>query len=883
MRWIACLAFLTVLSAVTSAQETTYTFQNEALIAGVPYYGVTDYTKQHYPAGPVQWKPSELRWYAYGPAALGDVYQFRRLVTVFDIGALPRGMVEKAILTYTIHYDKDVDKSYACKVFSTAAPYLEDGDALASGQIPPGKAGQDVPVTFDVTEYVKKCKASASFELRSAHDRYLVSVWTSGKWGPWARAVDQPVGSKDFFPKLTVSVIAPRVPPSPTPCWVAPGEKANFGGDKKAVCSFVSKPRESSLKDSDIRDGSFVPDVSGDYVVQVQSNGIFQYAAVTARPVHASRPRLSIDSEALARLGKAAARADGGWIKLKRSAEDRVVKPVERGYAGFGYREAVDTLSMAYLVSDDERYARRALEVMETASKDGLPLVSSDSGYCIRAYGPAIAIGYDRLNHLLSNVEKARYWRDLNYWLAWYAALGYQNSGPAMGNYFSGYFSALYTAAYATYGENPRAPVLMDEARRFFDDMIVANVDGGPLEGGDDPEGRYAGLYFETWFNYLLTRRACGDAGVMKGLSWPREVALSYIHRTRADEKTFYDYGAWRDQEPSWVTPAPMVDLSWLLAGTKEGEYAQCYAAKYTDALFSPVFDPARKSLFWSGEPKSYFSRGLGLATARSSWEKDACWVSFQGGGVIFCDHQHRDFGHFEIYRGADALLVDANTDDGGEGTEFHNCLLVAADKSANSYTPGQRGGKLHCVTSFEDVDSCVLMTSDLLPNYASSNPAEPLLKNYHRTHAYVWPGIVVVIDSFETARSEWPAYGRLNFAGTPQISGSSVTASNGASALRVDFFGDPVVIEKVEGQKLLEKSVNYRPAEPAGPKTIVAVYSAAAAAATPPKVSASVADGKVTVGIDGGITVVLNADGSPGGSIVLNGKSRSLAPTVMR
>jgi len=879
------------LGSAGSGAELTLTFQQEKQVAGRPYYGATDYAKHRYPHQEQEWRPQDIKWHAYGPVPLGETYSLKRMVTVFDIGPLPRGTVTKALLTYTIHYEKDVAKADWCKVYSTGAPFLEDGKEIASGEIPAGGAGQDKPVRFDVTEYLKGAGASVAFEIRSAHDRYLVGVWSSGKWGPWARA-NNPVGSPEFFPRLDITVSVDRVPAAPVPVHVGTGEKASFGGEKGALCSFVLKPGKSRLTDASIRDSSFVPDAPGEYVVKIESVGVLEYATVTVRPIKNIHPRLAIDLQAVARLKKLAEANDPGWLKLKSAADGYCAKQgVARDYAAWGYRGAIETLTMAYLITDDKKYAAKAIEAMEICDKEGLPLVSSDAGYCMRTYGPAVAIGYDRLYSVLTPEQKEKYWKDLNYWLAWYAAAGYQSDGPAMGNYFSGHFIGLYMAAYATYGDNPLAPTLMDKATNFFDTMIAKQSEpGGPLEGGDDPEGRYAGNYYDSWFTYLITRKLAGecDAGVIS--NWPKDVCRSYIHRTRSDEKTFYDFGAWRDQEPSWITVTPMLDLSCLLAGTPQGEYAQQYVLKFGKGkqgegiTFSAIFDPNRKASSWDGQPCSYFSPGLGLATARSSWEKGAVWVAFQGAGTRICDHQHRDSGYFEIFRGTDELLKDTNTDDGGFGSEYHNCLLVDVPKDVSPNTPGQYdNGKMHTVTSYEDTGGAVVMTSDLIANYTNLRIGKPYLKSYKRTHAYVRPNVVVVIDSFQPLRPEWPAYGRLNFTGGPDIAGTMLTGTVGESKLVTRFFGSPVTLEKVHGDKLLQNSINCKPLDPNGPKTIVMVFHVLGKDEPAPAVSVKTDAHEVVVEMEGGTKLVLNGDGSPGGSVTVKNQTRILAGKMVR
>jgi len=108
------------LAASGFAADVTFTFQQEKQVAGRPYYGVTDYAKHRYPQRQQGWSPRDIKWHAYGPVPLGETYSLKRMVTVFDIGALPRGTVTKALLTYAIHYDTDIAKAAWCKVYSTA-------------------------------------------------------------------------------------------------------------------------------------------------------------------------------------------------------------------------------------------------------------------------------------------------------------------------------------------------------------------------------------------------------------------------------------------------------------------------------------------------------------------------------------------------------------------------------------------------------------------------------------------------------------------------------------------------------------------------------------------------------------------------------------------
>src|SRR5690606_13777652 len=107
---------------------------------------------------------------------------------------------------------------------------------------------------------------------------------------------------------------------------------------------------------------------------------------------------------------------------------------IGQGYQGDSYYAPMHTLGMCYRVAaefDPEQAARYAatgtklLEAMSTPADSGGFQPSTNSGYGIRHYGVAMAIGYDWLYPALSDGVRKRVIDALNTWIDWYDTSGF--------------------------------------------------------------------------------------------------------------------------------------------------------------------------------------------------------------------------------------------------------------------------------------------------------------------------------------------------------------------------------------------------------------------------------------------------------------------------
>jgi len=895
----ACVAILFMVALLgaclgpLSAAELSLVLRNYEMVRGQRYMGALDYAYSSTDS-----KRPGYRWVGYGAWELTKEMQFsQRFATEFDLGLVPRGTIARATVCYTLKFTRDAQPGRVDLFVFDGFPYSAN---KCIGQVNLGaqKAGGEVTVEFDVTEAIAAATNLVAFELRASYPRYTCYVFCGGRSGPTPRNPERVEIRPEQRPALVVDVDVPEDLPAPlSNAQVGVGEEARFGPPKDMSYAIVQKPISSKCTDKDVASGMLRPDVEGRYVVRGTARGVSQYATIEARRVLSHRPRVWVNPEALARLKALQTMRVPAWVTLEKEAnkflaaiKDGTFQP---GWGGFGYLNTMDALSLIYLVTGDKRYVEPAKRLMELMATESLGNVAKDIGYNIRTLGRAMAMGIDRLYPELSADEKWKYVDELNHWLAWYDAEGYQSYGPTMGNYFAGYFAALYMAVYATYQDNPRGPVLFDRMRELFERHIAAETTSGVLQGGDDPEGRYADFYFDTWLRYLVARRDAGGEDFLSDLAWPREIVYAYIHRTRPDKQTFHDYGAWSGSNPTRVPTTAMLLLSALLANTKEGAYAQQFVNEQfdlqkktptvSDCLF---YDSNRRARGWEEEPCSYYTRGLNLATMRSSWAPSAVWASFQNAGRRFVDHQHWDFGHWSIYRGSDPLVVDPYSDDEGAGTQFHNCLVVDdGGTQTNPYNPRQCGAE-GIPLAFEDTGTYVYVAGDFTNHYRFRDKAS--IKMHRRHFLYLRPNLFIILDHFELPDDRFSAMSRIHFSAPPEIDGANISARRNTSRVWLRAFAadaDQLVaptILRVQG-RYQENAVDVLSPGRLGPQSIILVAAALGAGEAPPRVDCECEGKSFRVRFCGAVDaeVVLHADGSPGGSVIIDGKTCALATDI--
>ena len=551
-----------------------------------------------------------------------------------------------------------------------------------------------------------------------------------------------------------------------------------------------------------------------------------------------SHPRVWLTPPLVAELSQRAAANDPAWLKLRDDCDTlatfTVTPPdgptymdntINGEYEFSGYFNPAVKLGLCYQVAkliDGARAAqygakeRQLLLALSDPVHHGEPTV--DSGYGIRFYVPALALAYDWTYDLLSPVERAQAYTEINRWVASYEATGFNRDFP-QGNYFAGYYFAKAVGVLATEGDNPQAVAMWDDWLNRVHYGMVQPYYQQWLAGGGAPDGWNYGPV-ET----LNMTRALLAASTAKGLdllhdpnkpmSFPDGHARWMTHFTWPDRKTVNDRGLLYTSQPN--RPSSDVSAEWatefngLLRGiggdnapimqkfTGEVRGFSTNSSNWVEFLY---WNPGAPSADYTTGPLSYRTGGDGQAAMRSSWATDAVWGAFQAGpftGNPDAGEQFPDQGSLAIQRGNIQLLVNADgalttptpgTEDTTESgwTALFNDVhgtntdgVVNASKNFNTYHakiladamyPGSSAGywgevsagpgDSHTTLSrFEEGNQYVLMRGASLGDMFMTGVSP--VTGWSRDVAYVRPQLFVVYDRTSvnnTNTDDWMAW----------------------------------------------------------------------------------------------------------------------------
>lgn len=522
-------------------------------------------------------------------------------------------------------------------------------------------------------------------------------------------------------------------------------------------------------------------------------------------------PRIWVTPASLTALQQRAAANDPAWIRLRNACDAYVTMPVaypdagnssgtiSGGYQYYDYMRPSFELSLGYLVAkavDPDRAARYAAKERELllALSDpvhhGFSLI--DSGWAIRAYVPALAIGYDWIFETLSDSDRAQIFTEINRWVADFETGGF-NRGFPQGNYFAGYYAAKALGALATEGENPNGPAMWSDWLNRLHYGMVQPYHQQWLSGGAAPDGWNYGQ-FET----INMVRPLAAAFTAKGLDLIHDAAhphgypdgnVKWVTQfTWPDMKTVSDRGLIYDGDNPTGT-----DAGWAtqytgflrLANGDNTPIAQRYTLDLRSQQSVSGIEPwADFLLFDAAAPTaayrtdvSYRTPGTGEVAMRSSWATDAVWASFQAGphtGYVQSGEEFFDQGALVIQRGGVQFLVNAwgallrntpGTSDGG-GSVFTNIYNELFDTAVDGVKSGRRlfntfyavrpsgywgqigngpdGAATTTLSRFEEGTDYVLARGTKLENqYFDDHP----IKGWTRTVVFLRPQLFVVHD----------------------------------------------------------------------------------------------------------------------------------------
>jgi hypothetical protein len=532
-------------------------------------------------------------------------------------------------------------------------------------------------------------------------------------------------------------------------------------------------------------------------------------AKLELRRADTGHSRILLDDATKAALRASAERRTPAFESAAARCEALIAKPVPAGYEAFNWANAVAALSLCWHSTADDRYAAGAIGYLTALLDDrykvgdgrgGDSVVHHDSGYGIRTFGAYSALGYDWLRKApgMTPELKRRIAERLRAWLDWYGEKGYLREHP-IANYFWGYLTTLSFAGLAFHGEVPEAKAWLERSRELFGRRVLPTFKA-KLRGGYWPEGWQYGEY--TALEIAFVARAFKSAvgiDLVTALPWLRDTVNYHVHALSPDRSSVYDGGTW-SAHPTKPSALGMSAVALALTGVDDQRASVArwlvrralppldrdlaWLGLLTDQPGAPEKDPHRTS------PTSFHPPGSSVTFMRSDWSKSAVWVSFQAGPRLAEDHQHKDEGHFGLWRGSDALLVDGGGSE-GDATINHNTILIDDGGRLLTYTPNQGVfGREVRTTRFGDDGQVVVVAGDIADAYAPvcarDGCSDRALSKLVRTLVYVRPSVLLVHDDIHLKEKGdgtiWAAHTTV----TPTVHGSRVSAVVGAS--RVDI-----------------------------------------------------------------------------------------------
>lgn len=501
--------------------------------------------------------------------------------------------------------------------------------------------------------------------------------------------------------------------------------------------------------------------------------------------------------------------------KLIRRCKEGSDETIVSGYEAWEWGEVMLACALLYRTTGNDGNAKTALKYFNALMDDrqkvgdgkgGAEVIRHDSGYPIRTYGFMGAIAYDWLRDApgMSVELKKKAMDRFVAWTSWFKEKGYKHDFP-ISNYYAGYFGAIAMAGIAAEGDDPRATELRKRAQEMFQREIVP--DFKKLSGGQWPEGwQYGGLVANVLAIYAdAETRANPGKPVLDDLPWMKEMVAYRAHSLLPDGKHLYDNGDW-SVKPAVATPSEMygaivaIKSNDPVSKNARGLAKLAKVGKENDAamawLESLAEDPSQEAVDPRKGETSYLARGTGEVFGRTDWSANATWVSLQS-GPVFSDHQHADQGHFEVVRGADALIVDPGAY-AAFSTTSHNTILVDDNGDAMDYPPNQSPVALQArIARFEDKGPFVYALADFGSAYTPFHFDDNHKKSVQRAErelvfsrtpvgGTVGSARVVIYDRITVTKPTYSVVWAAHSWSDAKVQGSSIRISAGKSAATV-------------------------------------------------------------------------------------------------
>jgi hypothetical protein len=446
---------------------------------------------------------------------------------------------------------------------------------------------------------------------------------------------------------------------------------------------------------------------------------------VNDSPGVASHPRIWMDASSLSLLRQRAAANDARWLALRSQCNTYlggIVQPPNPvrcedscsgsticcGYQGDTYYRALVEVALCYQVGkglsppDPSTSAWAAKGSSILAQMVTFTNYSTDHGYGIRFFAPAMAIGYDWLHEHLAATDPAltaTVVTRLNEWIDWYDAqpASFNFREHPTSNYFAGYYAAKALTALATDGENPNATTYWNGFLEMQRSTLGSHLGIAPyytkfLNGGGWVQGwQYGPLAVRNMIEPSLAALTAKGVDLINDPNAPYQYALnSALHLmhfstpslTMMDDRSSLssfnpaDPGVCPSQSKVPIqTALTLVEMlrRWPLLSPSGDPVAPRFHsfARRVRSIYAPLAwqdmlywdDAAPEAPYTATPDRSYLATNY--VSLRSDWSTSATMATMRA--IAFSDkdntHQHADGGSLIITRGNGGPAGDWTTD----------------------------------------------------------------------------------------------------------------------------------------------------------------------------------------------------------------------------
>ena len=541
-----------------------------------------------------------------------------------------------------------------------------------------------------------------------------------------------------------------------------------------------------------------------------------------------AHPRLWLsDSATLTRLTASARANSADWLRLKDTCDTKSPSYEYQGQEQFRYISAYSLCyRMVKAISGDAAaapYGKKAIDLLQSTSYPVLSFsaYSTDAGYGIRNYVPAMVIAYDWLADYpgMTTALKGQITSRVKAWLTWFAANGYSRN-EYIANYDTGYMIAQVFSGIAFYNEDPESATLWSNALTHYNS--ARTLFDKSMPGGHWPEGWNYGatVYQQYLWAASALKMSTNDASYLN-FNWLSNNVIFKMNAISPDGKFFYDDGTWSGSGHGYPSLEDMIAAGYAYGwSSANGQIARSYIDRVSAGGGSfnyPLeewktflfYDPASQASSLSSLAKSYHAKGTGLVTMRSDWGlASGTWASFMAGPYLSYEgEQDKDQGHIEIYKGA-PLLIDTSHDYYGPSyttnTLFHNSYTLEK-RTDTSYAgqdlyttdcPNPTGSNPIGINAYADNGNYVFSSGEFSGAY-QTKPVDPSICGaspatwLNRSTLYLRPNLFVVYDQVQKASNQTALVPtmHLHFPTSPTAQGGSnrqLSLDNGTGRLQM-------------------------------------------------------------------------------------------------